>query len=141
MVFWFVSNVWFLLSIFTGIANNCGISQIGNANGQSQSNEYNEPYDNNSLTDIAVGQHFLHGSQERCSYASNYGAWDVDNVDLSEDFKKHYEIWLQKEVFSIQVDWDSLRTMYDIENEFSLNKNMNSPNAKNHSAPVIKTIE
>lgn len=133
----------FLILIFhSGIANNCGISQIGNANGQSQSNEFNEPYDNNSLIDIAVGPHFLNGGQERSSYASGYGAWDMENVDLSDDFKKHYEVWLQKEVFSIRIDWDSLRTVYDIEmDEMKMNGKMNDATAKSDSIPVIQTTE
>ncbi|XP_055313183.1 striatin-interacting protein 1 homolog isoform X2 [Sitodiplosis mosellana] len=123
-----------------GIANSCGISQIGNSNGQPQSNEFNEPYDNNSLIDIAVGSHFLNGGQERSSYTSGYGAWDMENVDLSEDFKKHYEVWLQKEVFSIKIDWDSLRTVYDIEmDDNKVNgKTLNDATAKIDSKVVIQ---
>lgn len=128
----------------SGVASNCGISQIGNANnGQSQSNEFNEPYDNSSLIDVAIGPHFLNGGQERNTYATGYGAWDVENVDLTDDFKKHYEVWLQKEVFSVRIDWDSLKTVYDIEmDDNSLNAKTNgSTAAKDDSIPVIQSTE
>jgi len=29
-------------------------------------------------------------------------------VDLTDEFKQHYELWLQKEVFQTTVDWDQL---------------------------------
>ncbi|KAK8395960.1 hypothetical protein O3P69_005210 [Scylla paramamosain] len=29
-------------------------------------------------------------------------------VELTEEFKKHYEVWLQQEVFSASIDWDQL---------------------------------
>lgn len=129
----------------SGIASNCGgISQIGNANGQSQSNEFNEPYDNSSLIDIAVGPNFLNGGQERNTYTTGYGAWDLENVDLSEDFKKHYEVWLQKEVFSIRIDWDSLKTVYDIEMDDNnkIGKTNGGPAAaKNDPVPVIQSTD
>lgn len=123
-----------------GITNNCGISQIGNANGQPQTNEYSEPYDNNGLIDIAVGPQYLNGGHERIAYGNGYGAWDMENVDLSEDFKKHYEIWLQKEVFGIRIDWDSLKTVYDIEFEDN-NLNGKSNDAKSDSKVVIQSTE
>lgn len=137
--------MFFLL--ISGIASSCGISQIGNANGQSQSNEFNEPYDNSSLIDIAVGPHFLNGGQERNTYTTGYGAWDVENVDLSDDFKKHYEVWLQKEVFSIRIDWDSLKTVYDIEmddNNTAIGLAAAATTAaasKDDSIPVIQSTE
>lgn len=138
-----MTKIPFFLRFVSGIASNCGgISQIGNANGQSQSNEFNEPYDNSSLIDIAVGPHFLNGGQERNTFTTGYGAWDVENVDLSEDFKKHYEVWLQKEVFSIRIDWDSLKTVYDI--EMDDNKKIgktNGPAAAKDSIPVIQSTE
>lgn len=124
----------------TGIAGNCGISQIGNANGQSHANEFNEPYDNNGLVDMAVGSHFLNGGQERSSNGTGYGCWDMENVDLSDDFKKHYELWLQKEVFGIRIDWDSLKTVYDIEMD---DKNINGKphfKANDSSVKLISTV-
>lgn len=30
------------------------------------------------------------------------------NVELSEEFKQHYELWLQKEVFEKTINWDQL---------------------------------
>lgn len=119
---------WFVF-ISPGIANNCGISQIGNTNGQSQSNEFNEPYDNNGLIDIAVGPHFMNGGQDRNAYGNGYGCWDMEKVDLSDEFKKHYEVWLQKEVFSIRIDWDSLKTVYDIEMDENTVNGKAHPNA------------
>lgn len=29
-------------------------------------------------------------------------------VELTEEFKRHYEVWLQQEVFSATIDWDQL---------------------------------
>lgn len=84
----------------------------------------------------------MNGGQERSSYASGYGAWDMENVDLSEDFKKHYEVWLQKEVLSIRIDWDSLRTVYDIEMEDNnVNGTAMDATAKSDSTPVIQSTE
>lgn len=102
-----------------GLPNNC-ISQTNNANGQQQAiviNELNEQYDSNGLIDVAVNSLLLNNGQDKNLYANGYGAWNMENVDLSDDFKKHYEVWLEKEVFSIKIDWDSLRTVYDIELE------------------------
>lgn len=28
--------------------------------------------------------------------------------DLSESFKKHYELWLEQEVFGVPIEWDNL---------------------------------
>lgn len=85
----------------------------------------------------------MNGGQERSAYQSGYGAWDMENVDLSEDFKKHYEVWLQKEVFSIKIDWDSLRTVYDIEmDDNNVNGKMNdATTAKSDSKVVIQSTE
>ncbi|XP_034948601.1 striatin-interacting protein 1 homolog isoform X2 [Chelonus insularis] len=30
------------------------------------------------------------------------------NVELTEEFKQHYELWLQQEVFQTSIDWDKL---------------------------------
>lgn len=85
----------------------------------------------------------MNGGQERSAYTSGYGAWDMENVDLSDDFKKHYEVWLQKEVFSIKIDWDSLRTVYDIEmDENNVNdKMMDTTIAKSDSKVMIQSTE
>ena len=29
-------------------------------------------------------------------------------IELTEEFKVHYETWLQKEVFENSIDWDQL---------------------------------
>jgi hypothetical protein len=31
-------------------------------------------------------------------------------VELSEDFKKNYEVWLDNEVYSNHIDWDRILT-------------------------------
>lgn len=73
-------------------------------------------------------------------YGNGYGAWDLEHVDLSEDFKKHYEVWLQKEVFGIRIDWDSLKTVYDIDFEDN-NQNGKTNDAKCDSKDVIQSTE
>lgn len=30
------------------------------------------------------------------------------NVELSDEFKQHYELWLQQEVFQRSINWDEL---------------------------------
>ena len=30
------------------------------------------------------------------------------NIELTEEFKQHYELWLQQEVFGTSIDWDEL---------------------------------
>ena len=29
-------------------------------------------------------------------------------VELTDEFKRHYEVWLQQEVFQASIDWDQL---------------------------------
>lgn len=117
------SNGGNCLNTTNGLSNNF-ISQTNNTNGQQS--DLNEPYDNNGLLDFAVSSHYLNGSQDKNAYNNGY-SWDLGDVDLSEDFKKHYEIWLQKEVFNIRIDWDSLRTVYDIEVDNSNKTNASEP--------------
>lgn len=94
------------------------------------------------MIDIAVGPYFFNGGQERNSYATGYGAWDMENVNLTDDFKEHYEVWLQKEVFGIRIDWDSLKTVYDIEMEdTNINGKTNNVTAKSDSNVLIQTTE
>lgn len=33
------------------------------------------------------------------------------NVELTDEFKQHYELWLQQEVFQTSIDWDKLLEM------------------------------
>lgn len=96
--------------------------QSGMANGQ-QSDQYDT---NAFILDFVITSEMLEGSQEKSAnnnaysnaytnaYNNGYN-WDLGDVDLSDEFKKHYDVWLQKEVFNIRMDWDSLRTVYDIE--------------------------
>ncbi|KAK0168425.1 hypothetical protein PV327_002227 [Microctonus hyperodae] len=37
------------------------------------------------------------------------------NVELTDEFKQHYELWLQQEVFQTSVDWDKLLESTNIE--------------------------
>ena len=30
------------------------------------------------------------------------------NVELTDEFKQHYELWLQQEVFQTNINWDEL---------------------------------
>lgn len=30
------------------------------------------------------------------------------NIELTDEFKQHYELWLQQEVFQTPIDWDQL---------------------------------
>lgn len=30
------------------------------------------------------------------------------NIELTDEFKQHYELWLQQEVFQTSIDWDEL---------------------------------
>lgn len=30
------------------------------------------------------------------------------NMELTEEFKQHYELWLQQEVFQKSINWDEL---------------------------------
>lgn len=30
------------------------------------------------------------------------------NMELSDEFKQHYELWLQQEVFQRSINWDEL---------------------------------
>lgn len=66
----------------------------------------------------------------------------MEHVELSEDFKKHYEVWLQKEVFGIRIDWDSLKTVYDIEmHDNYINGKTNDVTAQSVSNILIQTTE
>lgn len=40
-------------------------------------------------------------------YNPGYGGWDQD-VELSDEFKLNYELWLNQEVFNMDINWDSL---------------------------------
>ncbi|GAB0091706.1 striatin-interacting protein 1 homolog [Sergentomyia squamirostris] len=49
----------------------------------------------------------LYGSnQNRCLQTS--GNYSIDEVDLSEDFKENYHLWLEEEVYGMRINWDAL---------------------------------
>lgn len=70
-------------------------------------------YDTNCLDPNAVGNGMLLGSSMvsvPMNYAQGYGGWDMEGVELTDEFKLQYEEWLQQEVFNHQINWDSLIT-------------------------------
>jgi len=72
-----------------GNGNNNGSSVIGN-------NSYGYNYYGTNIANNGFGN----------EYSLGYGEWDK-KVELTEDFKANYELWLQ-DVFSQQIDWDAL---------------------------------
>lgn len=106
---------------------NC-ISQP-NGNGQQTQiviNDLNEQYDNNGFVDVAVNSLLINGGKDKGLYSPGFGGWDNDQIDLSDEFKQHYELWLQREVYNIKIDWDLLKTGYDIEIEEITNQVQNT---------------
>lgn len=47
-------------------------------------------------------------NSDQSSYSPGYGGWD-QNIELSEEFKHNYDVWLSQEVFSKEINWDSLK--------------------------------
>lgn len=94
------------------------ISQSTNGNHQQQPmviNDLNEPYDNSGVVELSYSANVSSIVPEKCYYSPGFGAWDYEQIKLSDEFKKHYEEWLQREVYNMKIDWDALRTAYDIE--------------------------
>ncbi|XP_055707628.1 striatin-interacting protein 1 homolog isoform X3 [Phlebotomus papatasi] len=48
----------------------------------------------------------LYGQQGRCIQSA--AAYSVEDVELSEEFKEHYHLWLEEEVYSMEINWDAL---------------------------------
>lgn len=71
---------------------------IGEMNDMEQQCDYNI---NNILGDNGL------------TYNPGFGGWD-ENIDLSEEFKQNYELWLQQEVFNTEINWDSLLVPVDL---------------------------
>lgn len=121
-------------------ANGIGVCISSQPNGNCQHapivvNDLNEPCDNNGIGDVSVNSFLANGGQEKGIYSPGYGGWDIENVILSDEFKQHYELWLQKEVFGIQIDWDSLQTLYDIEMD-AFNKKSVGNDANKAADPI-----
>ena len=38
-------------------------------------------------------------------------------VELTPEFKRHYEVWLQQEVFAHAIDWDQLLTTQQLQQQ------------------------
>lgn len=87
-----------------GGVNGGGPSNGANGNGMIDINEYDQ-----NLMDImnGGGGGGVPGGSDRFNYMPGYGGWDED-VELNDEFKEHYELWLQQDVFAHQIDWDSL---------------------------------
>lgn len=45
--------------------------------------------------------------EQYSNYSPGFGGWDQD-VELTAEFKHHYDLWLNQEVFSKEINWDSL---------------------------------
>ncbi|XP_059613606.1 striatin-interacting protein 1 homolog isoform X1 [Phlebotomus argentipes] len=48
----------------------------------------------------------LYGNQGRC--LQNAATYSIEDVELSEEFKEHYHLWLEEEVYSMEINWDAL---------------------------------
>lgn len=121
-------------------ANGIGVCISSQPNGNCQHapivvNDLNEPCDNNGMGDVAVNSMHTNSGQDKCIYTPGYGGWDFENVVLSDEFKQHYELWLQKEVYDIKIDWDSLQTVYDIEMD-AINKRISSNHTDKAADPI-----
>lgn len=77
-------------------------AQNANNGGGPVISDLNE-YDQNLLDVNVTGGNVM----EQGQYMRGYGGWD-EKIELSDDFKEQYEIWLQQEVFTYQINWDSL---------------------------------
>lgn len=98
--------------------NSCITNTSNGGNHSQQSiviNDLNEPYDNNGIVDISINPIISNMIPEKCYYAPGFSSWEYEQIKLSDEFKKHYEEWLQREVYNMKIDWDSLQTVYDIE--------------------------
>lgn len=98
----------------SGNGINCNTN--ANINGQQQMiiNDINEQYDHNGIVDVTVNSLLLNTGPDKYLYTPGFGGWDNDQIYLSDEFKQHYELWLEQEVYNINIDWDSLKTVYDI---------------------------
>lgn len=81
-----------------------GTAAMANSNngGGPVINDLND-YDQN-LLDVNVNNAF---QADKLNYTRGYGGWD-EGIELSEEFKQQYEVWLQQEVFNHEINWDSL---------------------------------
>lgn len=79
-----------------------GTAQNANNGGGPVISDLNE-YDQNLLDVNVNGGNVM----EQGQYMRGYGGWD-EKIELSDDFKEQYEVWLQQEVFTYQINWDSL---------------------------------
>lgn len=94
--------------------------QVGGANNGggpviSDLNDYETNcLDPNGLAGGGAGTHMMLGGNSMAgvpmNYAQGYGGWDVESVELTDEFKLQYEEWLQQEVFNHEINWDSLIT-------------------------------
>lgn len=93
-----------------------GTGNMGsNINNQQQIiiNDINDQYDQNCILDVTVNTCLMIGGPEKYSYSPGFGGWDYEQVDLSDEFKQHYELWLQQEVYNMNINWDSLKLKFE----------------------------
>lgn len=87
------------LSARTRTATGNGTSNVQNSGNMGyEGNEYDQNLIEVQLHNTFNGDKFI--------YAPGYGGWD-DGVELTDEFKQQYEIWLQHEVFNSPTNWDS----------------------------------
>lgn len=90
------------------------------------------------MGDVAVNSMLANGGPEKSTYTPGFGGWDLESVVLTDEFKQHYELWLQKEVYGIKIDWDCLQTVYDIEMD-AFNKKIITNNPEKTADPITVT--
>lgn len=71
-------------------------------------NDINDQYDPNYILDVNVNNFLSNGDSN--NYNVGFNGWEYDQVKLSDEFKQHYELWLQLEVYNMSINWDSLQT-------------------------------
>lgn len=72
--------------------------------------DINDQYEQDCMLDASVNTFLINGDTEKYSYSPGFGGWDSEQIELSDDFKQHYELWLQREVYGMTINWDSLRS-------------------------------
>lgn len=95
------------------------IAQQNNNNNNMQQqqiifNDTIEQYDHIGAVDFVTDSVVVNGSADRYSHLSGFGNVGYDRIELSDEFKKNYERWLEDEVYSTNIDWELLKTPYDI---------------------------
>ncbi|XP_055594022.1 striatin-interacting protein 1 homolog isoform X2 [Uranotaenia lowii] len=72
-------------------------------------NEFDDPIEGDTVNGVVVGG----GGGGSIGNGTNGNGRKFDEVELSEEFKQNYELWLQQEVFNNNIDWDALLSSED----------------------------